>query len=86
MAGVFSLRTQDSIHQKESLAHYAPKLRIHTSYKPSARYREYIGARRYGIFLRVFNSIAHEWDASGKSSSCRFSFSAAKNANIKGTE
>mgnify|MGYP006963853548 CR=1 FL=1 len=27
------------------------------------RYREYMGAGRYGIFLRAFNSIAHEWDA-----------------------
>ena len=24
------------------------------------RYREYMGAGRYGIFLRAFNSIAHE--------------------------
>ena len=27
------------------------------------RYREYMGACKYGIFLRAFNSIAHEWDA-----------------------
>ena len=25
--------------------------------------REYMGACGYGIFLGVFNSIAHEWDA-----------------------
>ena len=24
------------------------------------RYREYMGACKYGIFLRAFNSIAHE--------------------------
>ena len=46
MAAVFQLGTQGFIHQKESLCHYAPKLRIHTSYKPSARNREYMGAHK----------------------------------------
>ena len=27
---------------------------------------EYMGARRYGISIRVFNSIAHEWESSDK--------------------
>ena len=39
----------------------------------SARYREqYLGARRYEISLRAFNSIAHEWEVSLKRSKIKW--------------